>query len=184
MGATQINLGIACANLPTDDLPTRVANLQRAIECCEAALRVWTEGNSPYDWAIPRDSLGIYYSYLPTGDRTNNLRRAIKCYGAALRVWTEQNSPQDWAMTKSNLGLACANLPTKDLPTRVANLQRAMNATRRRCGCKPERDSPYDWAVTRTTLASPVLTYRLTIRLPRRQFAARDRMLRGGCARV
>jgi tetratricopeptide (TPR) repeat protein len=79
---TQNNLGNAYQNLPTGD---RGENLQRAIACYEAALRVYTEREFPMDWAMTQKNLGIAYGNLSTGDRAENLRRAIACYEAAIR---------------------------------------------------------------------------------------------------
>jgi hypothetical protein len=53
--ATQCNLGVAYYNLPTGD---RAKNLQQAIECLNAALRVRTEKEFPQDWAKTMRLLG------------------------------------------------------------------------------------------------------------------------------
>ena len=116
----QNNLGLAYAELPTGD---RGANLQRAIECFEAALRVYTERDFPVQWAATQNNLGIAYRNLLTGDRGANLQRAIGCFEAALRVYTERDFPVDWATAQNNLGVAYGDLPTGD---RGENLQRAI----------------------------------------------------------
>ncbi len=67
---TQNNLGNAYVNLPTGD---RGANLRRAIDCFEAALRVYTESDFPADWAMTQDNLGVAYRSLPTGDPGEDL---------------------------------------------------------------------------------------------------------------
>jgi hypothetical protein len=46
---TQHNLGNAYFELPTGD---RSENLRRAIACYENALRVYTETEFPYNWAM------------------------------------------------------------------------------------------------------------------------------------
>jgi tetratricopeptide (TPR) repeat protein len=94
------NLGLAYWNLPSGD---RGQNLQRAIACFEAALRIYTERDFPQDWARTQNNLGNAYRNLPSGDRGQNLRRSIGCYEAALRVFTERTFPQDWARTENNL---------------------------------------------------------------------------------
>ena len=78
----QNNLGNAYSDLPTGD---RGANLQQAIACYQAALRVYTEREFPVDWAMTQNNLGAAYSDLPTGDRGANLQQAISCYEAAIR---------------------------------------------------------------------------------------------------
>jgi len=120
IASSQINLGNVYADLPTGD---RGVNLQRAIACYEAALRVYTEQDFPVEWARTQNNLGVAYRDLPTGDRGVNLQRAIACYEAALRVYTEQDFPVDWARTQNNLGNVYADLPTGD---RGVNLQRAI----------------------------------------------------------
>ncbi len=99
---TQNNLGTAYNDLPTGD---RAHNLQQAIACYEAALRVYTERDFPTDWAATQNNLGTAYSDLSTGDRAHNLQQAIACYEAALRVRTERDFPTNWAMTQFNLAL-------------------------------------------------------------------------------
>ena len=107
VAGTQNNLGIAYADLPSGD---RGANLARAIECYEAALRVRTERDFPLDWAMTQNNLGAAYAELPRGDRGANLARAIECYEAALRVRTERDFPREWADTEYNLAIAYTSL--------------------------------------------------------------------------
>ena len=78
----QNNLGIAYQNLPTGE---RGKNLQSAIDCYSAALRVYTEKDFPLHWAATQNNLGIAYQNLPTGDRGKNLQSAIDCFVAAIR---------------------------------------------------------------------------------------------------
>jgi len=96
---TQNNLGIAYGNLLAGD---RGQNIQNAIQCFEAALRVYTETNFPLDWAMTQNNLGIAYGDLPAGDRGQNLQNAIECYEAALRILTETEFPREWAIVQEN----------------------------------------------------------------------------------
>ncbi len=104
-------------------LGSTTANLERAIACYEAALRVYTEAAFPQDWARTQNNLGGAYADLHRGDRAANVRRAIACYEAVLRVYTESAFPQDWARTQNNLGVAHWSLPGGD---RTAHLERAI----------------------------------------------------------
>ena len=88
--ATQNNLASAYGDIPGGD---RAANIQRAIECYEAALRVRTEQAFPQDWAMTQNNLANAYGDIPGGDRAANIQRAIECCEAALRVYTEQAFP-------------------------------------------------------------------------------------------
>jgi len=130
-------------------LGNRASNLQRAIECYEAALRVYTENDFSQDWAMTQNNLGIVYRNLPTGDRGRNLQRAIECYEAALRIRTEADFPQEWAMTQNNLGIVYRNLPTGD---RGRNLQRAIECYEAALRVYTEADFPQSWAMTQNNL--------------------------------
>jgi hypothetical protein len=77
----QTSLGNAYAQLPGGD---RIANLQKAIDFYEAALRVCIEKDFPLNWGLNQTSLGNAYAQLPTGDRATNLKSAKACFDAAL----------------------------------------------------------------------------------------------------
>lgn len=82
----------------------RAENLMKAIVCCDAALRVYSEEEFPQKWASLQNILGNAWGDMPTDDLSANLKKAIACYEAALRVFTEQQYPQDWAYTQSGIG--------------------------------------------------------------------------------
>jgi tetratricopeptide (TPR) repeat protein len=106
--------------LPAKDGTT---NLTSAIACYKAALRVYSEHESPQDWAAVQNNLGNVYLELVTGDREANLTNAIACYEAALRVYSEQHTPLDWARVERNLGNSWLELTAGD---RAANLDKAI----------------------------------------------------------
>lgn len=116
----QHNLGSAYADLPTGD---RIANIQQAIACYDAALQVRTREAFPIDWAATQDNLGNAYADLPAGDRAVNIQQAITCYETALQVRTREAFPVDWAATQNNLGNAYWKLPAGD---HAANLQQTI----------------------------------------------------------
>jgi len=147
----QINLGNAYQTLPTGDLGE---NLRKAIECCQAALRVLTERDFSVDWAGVQNNLGIVYANLPTGDRSENLREAIQYYEAALRVYTERDFPVSWAMTQNNLGIVYSDLPRK---TAVRICIKRSSATRQLCGVHGA-DFPMDWAMIQNNLGTAYST--------------------------
>jgi hypothetical protein len=66
------SLGLALGNSP---LGSRFANLARAIACCEAALRVYTEANFPQDWAATQFNLALTLAALKDQE---GARRAIQ----------------------------------------------------------------------------------------------------------
>ena len=141
-------LGSAYSGLPTGD---RGANLQKAIACYDAALRVYTERDFPRQWATIQNSLGTAYADLPTGDRGANLRKAIAYYDAALRIHTERDFPVDWATIQNNLGVAHADLPTGD---QGANLQKAISCFDAALRIHTERDYPLQWATAQNNLGN------------------------------
>ena len=65
------------------------ANIEKAIACFEAALRVLsTRDTHPLDYALTRNSLGHAYQKRIEGERRINIERAITHYEAALEVYT------------------------------------------------------------------------------------------------
>jgi predicted ATPase len=144
----QNNLGIAYSNLPTGD---RWKNLEHAIGCFEAALRVHTEHEVPDDWARIQVNLGNACAQFPTGNRGRNLNRAIGCFEAALRVYTDREFPIDWARTQASLGIAYTEVPTGN---RGKNLGRGIGCFEAALRVYTERVFPLDWANTQSNLGT------------------------------
>jgi CHAT domain-containing protein/tetratricopeptide (TPR) repeat protein len=115
------HLGIAYRNLPTGDAE---ANLRRAIECFDEALRLRSPERSPEDYAVTLNNLGNAYRNLQFGDLEANLRRAIACFEEALRLQTPLTGPIGYGIANLNLGTAYQDLPTGDL---AANLSKAIS---------------------------------------------------------
>ena len=131
-------------------LGNRSANLQQAIACYEAALRVYTEAEFPQEWARVQNTLGLAWSDLPSGNGDGNLQQAIACYEAALRVLTETCFPRGWAITQSNLGNACGRLSGN----RDVNLRRAIGYYEAALRVYTESDFPQDWARMQNNLGT------------------------------
>jgi tetratricopeptide (TPR) repeat protein len=93
--------------MPTGD---RSANLEKALACYEAALRVRTEQEFPEDWAMTQNNLGNAWQRMPTGDRSANPEKAVACYEAALRVFTERGFPRQHREVAENLSSAQVTL--------------------------------------------------------------------------
>ncbi len=150
----QNNLGKAYNSLPTGN---RGTNVQNAIACHETALKVYTEGDFPADWAATQNYLGVAYAGLSTGDRSANVLKAIACYEAALSVCTERDLPEQWARTQQNLGFAFLNPATVD---RGANLEKAIPCFEAALRVRTETDFPYEWATTKNGLGVAYLLLR------------------------
>ena len=127
-------LGNAYRNLLTGD---RAHNLQQAIACYKAALRVFTEDNFIQEYAMTQNNLGNAYSELPVGDPDTNLQYAIDCYEATLRVFTEAEFPQDWPKTLHNLGAAYDNILS--LATEMPICNTPLTAIKPLCASAPKQ---------------------------------------------
>jgi CHAT domain-containing protein/tetratricopeptide (TPR) repeat protein len=145
------DLGNAYQDLPTGD---RGANLQRAIQCYQQALTVYTPEAAPLAYAMTQNNLGSAYRALPTGDRGANLQRAIQCYQQALTVYTPEAAPFQYATTQNNLGNAYSQLPTGD---RTANLQRAIQCYRQALRFRTPKAAPFGYATTQNNLGTAYL---------------------------
>lgn len=137
-------VGQAYMGLPTGDVS---ANVRKAMECYEASLLSWTEGED--GWAANHADLGTAWFLLPTGDRRANFRKAIRCYEAALRVWTERDFPVKWALCQNGLGNVYAELPTWNPVVKRLKAIRCFQAALR---VWTERDFPADWAMAQLNL--------------------------------
>ncbi len=132
-------------------LGSRNQNLQQAIACYEAALRVYTEADFPQDWAMTQNNLGKAYSDLPTGDRRANLHHAIACHQAAQRVYTETDNPHKWGIAMHNLGKDYNDLPNGD---KKADLQCAIDYYTAALRVRTKADFPQEWAMTTHNLGN------------------------------
>ncbi len=104
-------------------LGNQANNLEIAITGYNILLNIFTEADSPQDWATTQNNLGNAYGDRIRGDKAENLERAIASYQQALTVYTPQDFPVDWAMTQNNLGTAYWNRIRGD---KAENLERAI----------------------------------------------------------
>jgi CHAT domain-containing protein len=99
----QKNLGEAYQNRRQGK---RSENLQKAIACCQEALKFYRIENSPLEWANTNFNLGATYFSFHQGNRTENVKKAIACFENSLQVFTLQNQPKEWAIARSTLAVA------------------------------------------------------------------------------
>ena len=99
------------------------ANQLRAIKIAKETLSLTPAGST--DWATLQNSLGIAWSDVPTGDKSENLMQAIAAYEKALAVFTKEADPVDWASMQANLGSAWRQLLTGN---KSENLKKAITA--------------------------------------------------------
>ena len=97
---------------------------------------------SPFRGAMLTD-LGVVYTLLPVGDRTQNLRQAIAAYTEALNIFTPDAHPVVYANLQNNLGDTYYELPTGN---RGENLTRAINAYEEALRFRIHEDAPSAYA--------------------------------------
>jgi CHAT domain-containing protein len=102
---TQNNLGNAYSDLaPFSENPKQ--EIESAIDCYRAALRVYKEIELPQAFATTQNNLGNAYSRLApfSENPKQEIESAIDCYRAALRVRTSDMRSADCLQTGRNLG--------------------------------------------------------------------------------
>jgi tetratricopeptide (TPR) repeat protein len=82
----------------------RAENIEGAIACFLAALKVYTREDYPEQWAMTQNNLGIAYSDRIVGVRAANIEEAIACYRLALEIHTPTAFPLDCLQSGRNLG--------------------------------------------------------------------------------
>ncbi len=130
-------------------LGNRANNIEITITGYDILLNIFTEADSPQDWAMTQNNLGTAYSDRIRGDKGSNLERAIASYQQALTVYTPQDFPQDWAMTQNNLGTAYRDRIRGD---KAENLERAIASYEQALTVYTPQDFPQDWAGTQNNL--------------------------------
>ncbi len=145
-GRARMLLGIQYWNAGVGE---RQNNLERALECYEKALQIYTEALFPRQWANNQTNLGMTYQAMLGGNRAVNLDRAVRHYMAALRVQNPESYPANWAGTKNNIGTVHAVMPYGD---RAENLSRAIECYVDALTVFTERDFPEDWLIAQTNL--------------------------------
>lgn len=82
---------------------TAVAEPQKAVDACNASLRVFTRHRWPFQFALAKNNLGL--SYAQIGD-VSSLRRAVVAFEDALRVLDSRIHRAQWERAYQNLQLA------------------------------------------------------------------------------
>jgi CHAT domain-containing protein/tetratricopeptide (TPR) repeat protein len=146
--AIQYNVGLAYEKRVCGD---RAENLERAIECYQKALEVYTQQAFPGQWAKAQTDLALAYQSRVQGDRAGNLERAIELYQKTLEVYTQQAFPEDWAITHNYLALAYDSRVRGD---RAENMEFAIGCCQRVLASNARDLFPNVWAATQTGLAN------------------------------
>ena len=100
---TQNNLGNILAALGQQRRDAE--SFERAIQCFNKALEVFSQESSPAEWAATQYHLGTANQALGRLlEDTKPLKTAVDAYTNALLVWTREKSPEDWMTTLHQLG--------------------------------------------------------------------------------
>lgn len=80
---------------------------ERAIDCFQQALQIFTRESAPQHWAATQSHLATASHALgQISASIALLKRAVECHTAALEVWTRETAPQEWLLTLFQLGNA------------------------------------------------------------------------------
>jgi tetratricopeptide (TPR) repeat protein len=146
-----VALSDLAAELCFASLGSRSSNLQKAIGCYEAVLRVGILQRVPEEWARVQNGLGVIWEEMPTGDRAGNIEKAITFYEAALHLLTDLGRTQKCAAVQNNLGNAWRLMPTRD---RTANIEKAIAYYEAALQARTMLEFPQSWAMTQTSLGN------------------------------
>jgi tetratricopeptide (TPR) repeat protein len=123
----------------------RAANLERAMECFEKALTVYSREQDVEARIIVQFDLGAAYAQRIRGERAENLEQAIGIFETALREAAPSKYPALWAHIQHNLGAAYAE---RIRGSRAGNLERALHAFDAALTIHNRDEFPEDWAST------------------------------------
>ena len=129
----------------------RKDNLERAIDCCQQALKVYARETYPEDWAMLQNTLGSVLLERITEFRADNIDRAIQHFNRALEVQTRDNYPVEWAMVHHNLAHAYRDRP---YGSRAQALEDALHCCRQALKVYTRLDYSDEWAAVQVTLAT------------------------------
>jgi tetratricopeptide (TPR) repeat protein len=150
-GATLNDLGEALRSLGERESGT--ARLEEAVTAYRDALKEYTRGRVPLDWAMTQNNLGNALCLL--GEResgTARLEEGITAYRDALKERTRERVPLDWAMTQNNLGNALCSLGERESGT--ARLEEGITAYRDALKEWTRERVPLQWAMTQNNLGT------------------------------
>ena len=160
----------------TTEGQSETAKLEKLVAAYREALKDFTRGRAPLDWAVTRSDLGNALAALGEREaRTATLEEAVAIYGEALNEFTRERAPLQWATIQNNLGDALAtirkegepNVAARRGPRRLSRSAKGKDPRARaaRLGHDPERSWQYACGSRRArgrtaTLEDAVIVYR------------------------
>ena len=145
LAAAEHAVGVAYTERIVGD---RAANIERAIDSLDAALRHGDKERDPVNRAATLHALGVAYDYRLRGDRADNLARAFEHFEQACDVTRSHGSPADLARSLTSLGLLCSKrYEDGDIETGIECLEEALTL-------RSSTTSPDAWAHSKCVLAA------------------------------
>lgn len=143
-----MNFSIAHAERPTGD---RGENLERAIECVEAALSVLDRRSHPDTWRRAMANLAGFLGERQQGVPADNLERALAVQQEMLDTTSQDSDPEMWAKARAALG----TLYLKRIHgSKFDNVRIGVELLEESLEAMPRSKAPLEWAHTATTLAA------------------------------
>ncbi len=128
----------------------RSINLELAIACYEATIKVCTPDWFPLEYVKAHINRAIAYSDRIKGEREANLEIAIKGYNLALEVCTKERFPLEWVKTHINRSNTYFN---RIEGTRQENLEEAIRGYDAALEVCTRERFPVEWSKTHMNLA-------------------------------
>ncbi len=133
--------------------------LSEAVDSYKRALAIFTREQSPQNWAMTQNNLGI--ALWAQGERVSGaeslklLTEAIATYRNALLIYTREQLPQQWALTQDNLGSALSSLGERmGGAESLKLLAEAATAHRNALQIRTRERLPQNWATTQNNLGN------------------------------
>jgi tetratricopeptide (TPR) repeat protein len=132
------------------------ASLPEAVQCYQRALRFFSRGEHPREFAILHNNLATAYLSLKLSPERDALREAlaVQSFREALSVVTLEDDPAEYAMLQNNLGNALQAMPSSH---RFENLSRAIEAYDEALKVRSAREMPVEHANTLANKANALM---------------------------
>lgn len=143
-----MNFSIAWAERPTGD---HGSNLERAIECLQAALSKLDRTRHRETWRRAHGNLAGFLADRGLGDPAENLEHALAAQQEMLNCISPQSEPQMWAMARAMLGSLYLRRIRGERPD---NVDKAVSLLEESLKATPRSEAPLEWAHTAVNLAS------------------------------
>lgn len=136
-----------------------MATSSREVAAFQTALAVWSEADTPDQWAKAQGNLGVALSRLGEfqgGEAgADALSRAIEALEAALRIHTLEGAPVEWAGLQNNLGNALKIYgEIRGGKACEVALAKAVQAFELSLQVHKKTKMPIQWAMTQTNLGN------------------------------